>query len=150
LESQAVPLIVMSAGLGDIIEAMFRQHHAGFSGLHVIANRYDFDQYGLVVGNSEPVIHTFNKNDVTLHGLPDYEAIRRRRNVVLLGDSASDPEMVIGFDYDHLLKVGLLNEKVEERLPAFRAAYDVVVIGDGGLEPVINLLEQILTVTTTI
>ncbi|CAN0003324.1 unnamed protein product [Hapterophycus canaliculatus] len=67
----------------------------------------------------------------------------RRRNVLLLGDSLGDLNMAKGVDADETLTVGFLNDKVEERMDAYLEAYDVVILGDGGFDFVLKLLEEV-------
>jgi hypothetical protein len=50
--------------------------------------------------------------------------------------------MVEGFDYKNLLKIGFLNEAVEENLENFKKTFDVVLLGDPGMEYINNLLHE--------
>jgi hypothetical protein len=61
---------------------------------------------------------------------------------LLLGDSLDDVGMVEGFDYKNLLKIGFLNENVEENLEKFKKTFDVVLTGDPGMEYINNLLKE--------
>jgi 5'-nucleotidase len=70
--------------------------------------------------------------------------VRDRRNVILLGDSIDDVGMVQGFDYDNLITVGFLNDKVAENLERYKKAFDVVLIGDASMGYVRELLEEII------
>ena len=66
-----------------------------------------------------------NKNEVSL---PDNikELIKNRPNAILLGDSISDIRMAKEEARDNVLKIGFLEEKVEENMPYYCDAFDVV------------------------
>jgi len=62
----------------------------------------------------------------------------------LLGDNLEDIGMVDGFEYDNLLKIGFLNENIEENLENYKKAFDIVILNDGSMEFVNNLLKEII------
>ena len=72
-----------------------------------------------------------NKNEVSL---PDEikELIKNRSNVILLGDSISDIRMAKEEARENALKVGFLEEKVEENRPYFEKEFDVVCTDNTG------------------
>ncbi|MBU1349747.1 hypothetical protein KJ978_03455, partial [Patescibacteria group bacterium] len=47
------------------------------------------------------------------------------------------------FDYDNLIKIGFLNENVKENLEEYKKNYDVVILNDGSMEYVNDLLNEI-------
>ncbi len=62
----------------------------------------------------------------------------------MLGDNLEDIGMVDGFEYDNLLKIGFLNENIEENLENYKKAFDIVILNDGSMEFVNNLLKEII------
>ncbi|VDL72829.1 unnamed protein product [Nippostrongylus brasiliensis] len=63
LNQLGVPLVVFSAGIGNIIEMYLEQKLGRIpSNIHLISNMMNFDEKGVVVSFSEPLIHTFCKN----------------------------------------------------------------------------------------
>jgi len=52
--------------------------------------------------------------------------------------------MAQGIQSDNLLKIGFLNEEVEKNLEAFQQAYDLIILEDGSLEIVNNILQEII------
>lgn len=146
LRQAAIPLVIFSAsGLGgESIELFLKQRQRFSSNIHLIANSFSWDEDGGIRAVNDPVIHSANKDETMIHDFPCYQEIADRRFVILLGDSLGDIGMVSGFDYEGLIKVGFLNEKVEENLAAYQAAFDVVILNDGPLDYVNNLLAKIL------
>lgn len=51
--------------------------------------------------------------------------------------------MVEGFDYDNLLCVGFLNEKVEENLDKYKENFDVIITNDGSMDWVNGFVESL-------
>jgi cytosolic 5'-nucleotidase 3 len=137
-----VPLIIMSAAPGDMIERYINLFDRVYDNIHIIANWYDFDADGKMTGAREPVIHSLNKYEITLNHLPIFEEIKKRPNVILMG--VDDTGMVVGFDYANLIKVGFYNQKTDEHLDLYKQHFDVVITGDGSMEYVNELLSVLL------
>ena len=53
--------------------------------------------------------------------------------------------MVKGFENAFCLKIGYLNDRIEERRDAFRSLYDVVLPSEAGLEAATKTLGYILS-----
>ncbi|XP_023864146.1 7-methylguanosine phosphate-specific 5'-nucleotidase isoform X2 [Salvelinus sp. IW2-2015] len=56
LQEQQVPLLIFSAGLGDILEEVIRQNHVFHPNVHVISNYMDFDQSQSVDHKCDPCL----------------------------------------------------------------------------------------------
>jgi cytosolic 5'-nucleotidase 3 len=142
LHEQSIPLVIMSAAPGDMLVEYLRQEGRLYDDVSVVANLYDFDESGKATRIREPIIHSMNKAEIAIKGFPVFEKIRNRKNVLLLGDSLGDTGMIEGFDYDNLIGVGYLNENVEENLSRFKKDYDVVLLGDGDMSFVSDLVRE--------
>lgn len=138
-----IPIIFMSAGPGDMIVEYLEQNNLMNENVYVLANRCKFDNAGNAVKVLEPIIHTFNKAEVTLKGHSIYEKIKVRKNVLLLGDSVGDVGMIKGFDYENLIKVGFLNENIESNLELYKKNFDVVLTDDQDFDFANKLIKEI-------
>lgn len=143
LNQKKIPLVIMSAGLGDVIRDYLRAENKLYDTVHIIANFFEFGVDGRVVGVKEPIVHSVNKHEILVDKFPAFDSIENRKNVLLLGDGVDDVGMIEGFDYENLIKVGFLNENVEENLAKFKENFDVVILGDGSLEYVNDLLKEL-------
>lgn len=128
--SPPVPVLIMSAGLGDVIEE-FLKKSLPFQlapTTRVVSNMMVFDGEGHLVAFSEPLMHMFNK---TAAFLPDScrNLVAGRKHCLLLGDGLGDLTMADGLDVQKLT-VGFLNEKIDERLTKYQEGFDYVVSGD--------------------
>lgn len=141
-----IPVVIMSAsGIGELIPLFFEKKGLLTKNMHVISNRMQFDEEGNYVKTLEPIVHSMNKDEMTVALVPEAEqAIEGRKNVLLLGDSAHDVDMVKGFAADHILKIGFANESREElpkHFETMKQLYDVVIEGES-VESLLELLLQ--------
>jgi len=132
LAENKVPVLVLSAGLGDMVKEILSHFNVFHENTLVVSNFLDFDEAGKVVGlkNKDRMIHMFNKSESALKGA-QAEHLQTRKNVVLLGDSLGDLKMADGVkNPDVVLTVGFLNKKIEDNLAAYKEAFDVVLVDD--------------------
>ena len=145
LYKNKIPLVVMSAAMGDMISEYLKQENKMYSNIKLIANFYDWDKKGKAVKVREPIIHSVNKDELIIKDFPEiFKVVSKRKNVILLGDSLEDPDMITGFDSDNILKIGFLNENVSENLPYFKEKYDVLILNDGNMDYVNKLMGEII------
>lgn len=144
----AVPILVFSAGLGDIIDKVLEDRKLSMSNVHVLSNHLVFDGAdGIATRFKHSNIHTFSKSEVILDDVhEDYaEEIKDRRNVLLLGDSIGDRGMVQeDSNHDTILRIGFLNnEHDEEALKHYKEAFDVVLENEPSMHFVHELIKEI-------
>lgn len=141
-----IPIIIMSAAPGTMIEQYLKQDDLLSPNVHIIANTMNFDDTGKFTGITEPIIHSLNKYEVVLKDFPIFKKIKDRKNVLLLGDQIDDVGMIEGFPYNSLLKIGFLNdpEPIDPVITKqFEKNYDIILTGDPGMEYINNLLKEI-------
>lgn len=119
-----VPIIVISAGVGNIIEQFLIKNNCNYSNIFICSNFLEYEN-GIIVGvRDNNLIHPLNKNEVYLPS-DIQEKIKDRKSIILLGNSISDIDMADG-EKKNVFKVGFLDEKIEERLELFKENYDMV------------------------
>ncbi len=145
LAKHRIPVLIFSAGLGDIIKELLESEGKLTSNVHLLSNFYLFDEQGIVIGKkNKNFIHTFNKSEVEVKKTPYYNEIKQRKNVLLLGDSLGDLGMTEGIEHDGIIRVGFLNENKEELLSKYMEAFDVVITDDGGMGYVNRMVGEII------
>lgn len=142
LHQHHIPLVIMSAGPGDMITEHLRVENFLTDNVHVVANLYDWDDHGKAIKIREPIIHSLNKSDIALRTFPVFKEIEQRKTVLLLGDSIGDAAMIHGFEYDNLIKVAFLNQDTEKETATFAENFDVVLPGDPSMQAVNEMLEN--------
>lgn len=112
LHNAQVPIIVFSAGLGDMVEAMLRYHNALYDNVKVISNFLKYNGNHLDGFKNEVLIHAYNKNECALEK-DSLKVLGNRQNVLVMGDTIGDAHMVEGMaDSKTVLKIGFLYEHV--------------------------------------
>jgi len=131
MNEHEIPVLVFSAGVGDLLEEVLRREKAFFPNMKVISNYMEFDDEGFCKGFRKPLIHMFNKNETALDGPSYFEDLSHRGNAVVLGDSLGDANMDKGMSNPGaILKIAFLNDKIDERMDSFLKTFDVVLVDD--------------------
>ncbi|MCX6742646.1 MAG: haloacid dehalogenase-like hydrolase [Candidatus Parcubacteria bacterium] len=144
LNQEKIPLVIMSASLGDMLTQYLKQEGRLYNNIHIIANFYEFDKEGKVIKVKEPIIHSLNKKEIFVKDFPAFSDVKERKNVILLGDGVDDIDMIEGFANDNLIKIGFLNENVDENLPEFKKNFEVFILNDGDMDFVNKILKEII------
>uniref|UniRef100_A0ACB8EUN2 7-methylguanosine phosphate-specific 5'-nucleotidase n=1 Tax=Sphaerodactylus townsendi TaxID=933632 RepID=A0ACB8EUN2_9SAUR len=148
LYQSRVPLFIFSAGVGDILEEIIHQAGVFHPNVNVVSNYMDFDDCGVLRGFKEPLIHTYNKNNTVLENTDYFQQLCTRTNILLLGDSMGDLSMADGVaNVENILRVGFLNDRIEERREKYVEAYDVVLEKDETMDVPNGILRFILAKT---
>lgn len=145
LNDMDIPLLIFSAGLGDVLNEIIRQRSNFYPNMKVVANFMKFDEKGVMCGFQGNLIHTFNKNESALENSTYFERVASRKNVILLGDSMGDLRMADGLkDIDTCLRIGYLNAKVDEWLDEYKDKWDIVLVEDSTLGVAQTVLSSVL------
>ncbi|MFA5357647.1 MAG: hypothetical protein WC308_01875 [archaeon] len=143
LDDVDVPVLILSAGLGDFIEKYMGDKGFLSSNIYIISNFFKFDGNGKAVGYKSKIIHSLNKDEAQAKGSKYFKKISGRINVLLLGDSVEDIKMSAGMNHKGIIKVGFLNKNIDENIEYFRKNFDVIILNDGPMDFVNDLLEEI-------
>ncbi|XP_062302476.1 cytosolic 5'-nucleotidase 3-like [Osmerus eperlanus] len=135
LQEHSVPLLIFSAGIGDVLEEVIRQAGVFHPNVKVFSNYMDFDEAGILRAFKGELIHIYNKREGALLNSDHFQELSHRHNILLLGDSLGDLNMADGVhNTENILKIGYLNDKVEERKQSYLNAFDIVLLKDETLE----------------
>uniref|UniRef100_A0A6I8SP02 5'-nucleotidase n=1 Tax=Xenopus tropicalis TaxID=8364 RepID=A0A6I8SP02_XENTR len=144
LYQSEIPLFIFSAGIGDVLEEIIRQKGVFHPNTKVVSNYMDFDDNGIMKGFKGELIHTYNKNSSVLTDTEYFKEIGHRTNIVLLGDTLGDLTMADGVTtVENIIKIGFLNDKVDELTEQFLQSYDIVLVRDETLDVVNGLLQYV-------
>lgn len=148
LHERQIPLVILSAaGLGsETISLYLERNRLLYDNIFIASNKFIWDESGKVKGVEEPIIHTFNKDYSSVKKFPFYKNIKDRKNVILLGDGLGDADMIKGFEYDNILKIGFLNEDAENSAirESFEKAFDILILDDGPMDYLNNLSKNLV------
>ncbi len=137
LKERNIPLVIMSASVGDMIIEFLKENNVYYDNIIVIANLLEYE--GEKVIGVKEIIHVLNKKEVDVNLIKT----KNRKNVLLLGDGLGDLGMIKGFDFDVLVSTGFLNENVDENLDSFKKNFDAVILDDGDFGFVNDFIKEI-------
>ncbi len=143
LTTNNIPLLIFSAGLGDVIEEFLRSEGKLAPNVYIISNFYEYDEQGMVTGYKSKIIHSCNKREIEIRETPYYEKIAERKNILLLGDTFDDLNMTEGIEYNKIIRIWFMNEDTGE-LSKYAQAFDAVILGDGPMTFVNELVRKIV------
>ncbi|XP_059051333.1 7-methylguanosine phosphate-specific 5'-nucleotidase-like [Achroia grisella] len=130
-DSNEVPVLIFSAGLGDCVEAALKINKLLRSNVKIVANFLAMDESDEIVGMQGEIIHTLNKNETAIKNTEYYTMVRNRSNVILMGDNIGDAGMAEGMEHcDVVVKIGYLSRNVEENLQNYRDKFDIVLVNE--------------------
>lgn len=144
-----IPLVIVSAGIYNIIHSFLDSVKKDYENIHVIANQFEFDADNKFKNIKGDTIHSMNKNFNELKTLPIYDEIKDKKSCIILGDSTSDTQMSNGKEFEVILKIGFLNKlkndkQYAERLEAHKKYYDIIIEGTEDFTKINDLLKEIL------
>jgi 5'-nucleotidase len=150
-----VPVIIFSAGIGDVISELLKQKlgETVANNIGIVSNWMKFGGEGgsaPLIGWSEPLIHMFNKDArhsaSMIGGHHSLAQMKHRTNVIVLGDGTGDATMAggPGSNAETVLKIGFLNEQVEKRSEEYNRVFDAVITNDGTMDEVNTILEKVI------
>jgi 5'-nucleotidase len=144
VSKRQIPLLIFSAGLGDVIYELLNLEEGYWtSDMAIVSNHMIFDEKDVLIGFKDPLIHVLNKNEAGLPATVHAEKVAHRDNVILLGDSLGDLHMADGIRHEVKLTIGFLNHDVDSSLARYSEAFDIVLLNDTSLEFLLMLLSAI-------
>lgn len=138
-----IPVIIFSAGEGDIIVNSLKHEGLLFSNMRIISNFYEFDKKGNVLKYSGEIIHSLNKSEVELKGSDILKDLESKKNCILIGDQIPDLGMARK-DCELVYSFGFLNKNIEKDLSSYKAHFDEFILNDGSFKKVYDTLKKIL------
>lgn len=144
LSQKNIPLLVFSSGLGDMIREVLTQRALLTPNLHIAANFLRYNAAGHAVDVEGDVIHICNKKEFAVRDQPWVQRAGARKNVIVVGDSEADAHMAEGIAHDCVIKVGLLNQRIEEMRHKYVSAFDIVLEDCPSMEPILEMVQRII------
>ena len=120
-----IPVVILSAGIGNIIEEFLKKNNCYFENIFLISNTFLFNDKNEAFKLKNSLIHTMNKNvEGHLTGKWKEEFIKRKYRL-LIGDTIEDINMTLKTDIDKTIKIGLLDN--QENLEKYKEKFDIVL-----------------------
>jgi len=161
LAYRGIPLTVVCTGYGNVAMEIIRRNAPACSGpggslsphIKIVSNFFQPDESMNVVGmvDSVPLVHEGNKSGKTIMDFMrgarwDASPLTSRPNAMVICSDVADLELTNGIPgIEEQITVGYLklDEHFQEKFAEFSNRFDVVVVGDGNLSFVNEILLEI-------
>ena len=117
-----VPVIIFSAGIGNVIEQFLKNEECYYNNITIIGNFIKFDENGDMIKFSDDMIHSLNKNIDKLK-----EQIGQKEYRMVIGDVVEDIHMMGEYPENKSFKIGFLNKNITENLEIYKKNFDIVL-----------------------
>lgn len=134
-----VPVIIISAGIGNVIEEFLKLENDYYDNIKIISNFIVFEngEFKEIAGE---IIHALNKNIVRLDKDSKHN-LEERKNILLFGDGFADLKMISDEDKKNAITIGFLDEKIDENLELYNKGFDIVLTNQSSFNDVNNILK---------
>lgn len=126
-KEEKIPIIILSAGIGNTIEEMLKQNSCYFENIHIISNFIKFDNKGYMMKYEGNLIHSLNKNIDKINQQEIIDVIKSKEYRIVIGDLIEDIKMAGDYPDDKLIKIGFLNKNEDENLENYKEKFDIVL-----------------------
>jgi HAD superfamily hydrolase (TIGR01544 family) len=148
LQQHGVPVLIMSAsGLGkETIMLCLQNENIELKNIEIISNEIIWDEKGNARSYRKPLIHSLNKDESAVQHPSLANALKSRRNAILMGNQLGDLDMSKGIKHDLLLKIGFYNKKEKGKdYDDFSRHFDALILSDGDAWKIHEILQQIVS-----
>ena len=139
MHDKNIPVIILSAGIGNFIVNFLKQNNCDYDNVYVISNFLNFED-NIASGIKGDMLHSFNKNEDNFKEKIN-NIIKDRSKVIVLGDSTYDAKMTNKKD---ALKIGFLDEKIEENMEAYKKTFDIVCVNNVSFDELMEEIGRVL------
>lgn len=128
MNSKNIPVIILSAGIGNVIERFLKTNNCYFDNVYIISNFIEFDNDGKMREFEDcKMIHSLNKTMKNHLPKEIEENLNKKRYKILFGDLIEDKKMVEEKDLKNTITVCFLNKNTEVDLNKFNVNFDIVL-----------------------
>lgn len=137
-----IPVIILSAGIGNVIVEWLEQNNCLYSNIHITSNFIEFEN-DRMLPFEDKMIHTSNKS-INRLPLNLKEEILSKDYILLFGDLIEDLNMLRGHNSSNVISFGFLENRVSENLHHYTKAFDVVLTGNSSFIDIDKILNKLL------
>lgn len=136
---EANPIIVMSSGVGNIVEGFLKKENCLSENTTIVSNFYEFTDNKTFI-DLDKIMATSNKE---YERIPDDLKckIENKKAGLLFGDLVEDLNMINKTMIEKTLTFGFLDDNIEENLNKFNKNFDIVLTGEEDFIAVKNVLK---------
>lgn len=138
MSKKDIPVIIMSAGVGNVIEEFLKKNECLYDNVKIVSNFFEFSD-GKAYLDIKNIIATSNKE---YNRIPKdvQDKIKNKKGSLLLGDLIEDLKMQKKENSQTTLTIGFLDENIEESIEKYNKNFDIVFTNDSNFNDVKNIL----------
>ena len=140
LYKENIPVIILSAGIGNVIEQFLKEKECYYENINIISNFIKFDENGDMIKFSDNIIHTLNKSIDKLGDSKLKEKIEKKEYRIVIGDLIEDINMMGEYPENKSLKIGFLNKNITKNLEVYKKNFDIVLTDKSDFYSIIDFL----------
>lgn len=144
LHKNKVPVIILSAGIGNVIEQTLKEENCYYNNITIISNFFKFNDQGQILKYNDYLIHTLNKNIDKVADVKIKSIINERKYKVIVGDLIEDINMIGRYQENRVLKIGFLNSNIEKNKEIYKEKFDIVLSEKNDFVDIQEYLKEIL------
>ena len=141
LYQDSIPVVILSAGIVNIIYELLKMHHCLYSNIKIISNFIDFDKDQKMLPYDKFMIHTSNKN-FDLIEKQEQENLLKKDFILVFGDLIEDLNMLPIKSQDKSICFGFLDKNIETNLSYYKNSFDIILSDNASFETVNTILKS--------
>lgn len=141
LYDENIPVVILSAGISNVIKEFLKLNDCLFSNIHIISNFIEFEDDKMLPFSSS-MIHSSNKS---IDRLPINlrKQLEQKEHILLFGDLIEDLNMINKEDLSRSISFGFLENNEKENLEHYLKSFDVVLTDNSSFDIVQELIRPI-------
>lgn len=133
-----IPVVVMSAGVGNLIKRFLEKQKVLYDNIILISNFFEFKEDKAYI-DVENIISTSNK-DYSRIPKEIRDELDKKENILLCGDIIEDIRMIGDNKKDKTLTIGFLDDNINNNLKIYNEKFDIVLADEESFNTVRKLL----------
>lgn len=133
-----IPVVIMSAGVGNLIEKFLEKEEVLYNNIILISNFFEFKDKKTYI-DTEKLMASSNKD---YSKIPEdiRKILDKKENILLCGDIVEDIKMVNSNQRSKTLAIGFLDYNIEKNLDIYNNNFDIVLADNETFDTVKEIL----------
>ncbi len=135
-----IPVVIMSAGVGNIIKRFLEKQEVLYDNITLISNFYEFKNNKSYI-DTEKLIAVSNK-DYSRVPEKERQVLDKRQNILLCGDIVEDIKMIEKEKLYKTVTVGFFDHNIKENLSTYNKNFDIVLADNENFNTLMGILNS--------
>ncbi len=140
LYERNIPVVIMSAGVGNLIKRFLEKQGVLYDNIILISNFFEFKGDKSYI-NTETIIASSNK-DYSKVPEGTRKVLDKKENILLCGDIVEDIKMIDTSQKNRALTIGFLDYNIKENLNIYNNNFDIVLADNENFNTVMEILRR--------